>query len=295
MARWLFFSAFLVFGVPCCVGGDIITNEVRYHLRFSDLEGYPAAVTGSGEALPDAGSFDSGPEISLTQRFDYEEGGKRDPNRIKYLDANRTETIVLFSIEGDIFPEDHEVKFFTWRHEFVLETGEITGWLEIRRGPDSKTRIGYRVEGNPAGRTAGEFVEKMGEGELDRDDELLVTIDAGGRQWTMPVDEWRAAELSDVDAEALDQVFNESLRQDIVVVDRFVRLLSTTGQACRILTAPLLERGEDDACDSFQSARAIARALRHNRKPDCDFDAAHGYPCSSEQRLQSDALDLAAR
>ena len=215
------------------------------------------------------------PEFTIIRREWYPLG--TEPRSRKLDAATRLVEVVL------VDPALDHVKF-SWSKDWDIPKGPAIYRLRIWYAADRQEQIGVRVEYPPIGNDFGSFRAKarlaFEKGVLPGDDELLLTVDLAGRKWTLPVGEWRRGEVGEEGKAWLASVTSSELKQALQAVKLLGHVCADLDMAVQLVARPLL--GEYGKAEPVVPEHlVVARG-----KPDCDFDAWFGEPCSLAQQLE---------
>jgi len=244
--------------------------ELRMHWRLATVvEGkpMPEEVRKSLEA--------SSPEGTLILRNLYEElpeGGRQVPEG-----ALETQSIVLFDLKTE------SALRLRYQRDRDYQGGKVKGtltlWFKPHRKEVLRVRFDLPVMGSDVASTIREGRQRAEKGHLDRDDEVLLTFEYAGREWTAPVSDWRHGTLLPEDMRLLRETIDERLREQLRFVDAVARVAPSLNDVCTLLTHPLLEEYEDRCTPPAQPMSLGVGS----GPPDCDFDASFGEPCRQDQ------------
>lgn len=244
--------------------------EVRMHWRLANVA--------AGKPMPEdvrKSLEESSPEGTLILRNMYEnlpKDGRQTPEG-----AVESQSIVLFDLKTESGLR------LVYRRDRDYQRGKVSATLTLMYRPLRKevfhVRYSLPVMGSDQASTIREGRRQADKGHLDRDDEVLLTFEYGGREWTAPVSEWRHGTLLPEDMRLLKGAIDERLRQQLHFVDAVARVVPSLNEVCVLITHPLLEEYED-RCKS--PAHPISLGVGSG-PPDCDFDASFGEPCTQDQ------------
>jgi len=195
--------------------------------------------------------------------------------------ASISTTIVLM----DLKTPDH--LRFRWETTSDFQDGTVQNALTLWWSPGAKdvfkVRYALPMYGTDMASHVEGGMEAMAKGRLPENDEILLTFEHGGREWTTTADRWQKGLLSAVDIKLLRESLNEDTRKRLLLVHAVARGVPLLNEACDEITAPLLGYYGQDACALPDHPLLLEPAER----PDCDFDASFGEPCTEQELLDS--------
>jgi hypothetical protein len=193
--------------------------------------------------------------------------------------AIRSEAIVMLDLASE------KVRF-KWSTESDFESGEMHQELIVWKGPERFQVVTVRRENAWNGLDWADSLEEgrkaRGRGHLPEDEETLVTIALGGREWTTTDHDWMHGTLLPEDQAALDALRSEELLDVLEMIEAVAQMEPNLLALCTTITHPLLGRF-DDPCKLHAGAINLMQD-----PPDCRFDARFGETCSPAQLMASE-------
>lgn len=259
-------AVLLIGGTPRAVaaGSPEHPGELRRHWSFArQLE--RLGVKPPAEELPEG-------TVILRQWYDEVPTASTLPT----TGARRSQNIVL------IDPKVERLRFGWWK-ERDYTAGRIVRTLKIWRGAELKTTLTLRLDTGVTAEDMARYLEEgrrlQSEGKLPREDEGLLTVELAGRKWTLPVEAWQKGKLADEDRAWLATVVDEPFAEALRYLNAFAHGTIELHDACLLVTHPLLGI-TDQPCELAKQP-----LMMYQDKPDCDFDAWFGEPCSLKDEM----------
>jgi hypothetical protein len=250
-------------------GATDVPRETRVHWTMLDsIERLPA------EKQRELRSATEIPQITIIRRSEFPLITKANPPAAG--EAIRRSKIVLVN------PASQGIRF-SWAEKRDFEKGRADYALLVYYPTLVRDEIRLSVEYPILGRDFDSYfaaaAEARRKGSLAADGQLLVTVDYSGRKWMLTVEDWRRGLFSSEDKEWLKAAVDGRLKTALNLVLTAGFGLPELQMACELVALPML----GDYERSFRSADEL---IRPRGKPDCDFDAWFGEPCSLEQQME---------
>ena len=193
--------------------------------------------------------------------------------------TTRRLTVVLFDPAVDRLR-------FGWWEDRDWEGARGRYRLKIWYSDGSKDELGLTVKypqrGHDMQSDPTESRKVREKGTFVGDEQLPITVDFADRKLTLSVSEWRRGLLSVDDKAWLESVKRPRLAAALRTIASISPAFSQLQMACDLAVFPLLgeyERMFEPAAESLVTVRG---------RPDCDFDAWFGEPCSLKEQMEFD-------
>ncbi len=191
-------------------------------------------------------------------------------------EATRKATIVLLDagVDGNRFGWWEDRDYAKARRNYRLVV-----WYPDGKKEQIVVEVEYPVHGENFETWLAETRKEQSKGTMPSDDELLMTLNFADRKWTLPVGEWRHGEFDAKEKTWLRSVTSERLKDALRILTAIGPGLPELQMASDLIGFPILEIYNHTYDPS-------ANLIRPRAKPDCDFDASFGEPCSMEDQLE---------